>query len=109
MLKMLLTERMFPLPVTLAVAFFIAFTGMGVPNYAKTARNKLSSRNVAEVQVKKAEDGSPEAGKIAEIRVRTSFFAPATFHISSFTHEPRQYVSAASTRISARAPPLFNS
>ncbi len=104
--KKLSTELNFLLPVIVAAFLVIALLGIGTPNDARPAKNKSFPRNAAEVQVKKAEDGSFKAAQVAEFCLRPDSFSPTAFYISSWNHVTSHKTLASARSINARAPPV---
>ncbi len=104
--KKLSTDRNFLLPVIVAALLVIGLLGTGAPNDARPAKSKSIPRNAAEVQVKKAEDGSLKIAQIAEFCIRPDSFAPTTFYISSWVNTASYKTYALANSRNPRAPPV---
>jgi len=106
---MLYIERKFLLPIIVTVTLFIAIQGIRGPSYAKTFKNRFSSRTAVEIQVKETEGEVNKIGQVAEFCSSLFSFVPtADYYIARFHNKTRNAPSYLSTLIPARSPPLVN-
>ncbi len=109
MRKIPYVKSRFLLPAVVTLSLLLALTGMGMRHYAGPSKNKLSHRDIVEIQAKENKKDSGKAGKLIDCCVHSFQFAPTVFYTSATPRRMPGDPAVPKDAIPARAPPAARS